>query len=306
MIKLLKKRLVFLVMVLLFLVGIPNNVKAASYPTVFFFGDENFENLVLMDEVLQGEKYNIRMEWHVVYENEGYDMVITDSSGETVAETSYQFTNLSNKRWFVTSWDTKDIPSGRYTVTVTKKFYSLFRWNEAPTKDYLILNVVSVCDKNGHTIVKDARKEATCGKSGLSEGSHCSVCNKVIVEQNIIPATGRHTYDGWKTTRKATVSTSGRKQHKCTVCGKTETNTIPRLKPTLKLSKTKATIRKGRSLKIKVLNLAYGDKVVSWKTSNKKIATVKNGKIKAIKKGKAVITVRLKSGKKATVKITVK
>lgn len=264
MIKQLKKGLAFLVVVSLCLIGIPSNVKAASYPVLFFFGDENYEDSVVKDEVLQGETYIIRMKWYAVYNNEGYDIVITDSNGIAVAETSKQFTNSSLVSKIAVSWDTEDVPAGDYTVTVTKQFYSFYRWNEAPTKSHLYLSVVSPCDKNGHT------------------------------------------YDNWKTTKKATVSASGRKQRECTVCGKTETKTIPRLKPTLKLSKTKATIKKGRSLKIKVSKLANGDKVVSWKTSNKKIATVKNGIIKAIKKGRAVITVKLKSGKKATVKITVK
>ena len=31
---------------------------------------------------------------------------------------------------------------------------------------------------------------ATCEKDGKTEGSHCSVCSKVFVEQDVIPATG--------------------------------------------------------------------------------------------------------------------
>ena len=53
--------------------------------------------------------------------------------------------------------------------------------------------------------------------------------------------------------------------------------------------------------------MAEGDSVKSWTSSNKKIVTVdKNGKIKAGKKtGNAKITVTLKSGKKATLKVKV-
>lgn len=160
--------------------------------------------------------------------------------------------------------------------------------------------------KKGHTEVIDAGVAATCTTAGKTEGSHCAVCKKVITAQQKVPETGVHNYSTWTIKKKATVFTTGKKTHKCKVCGKTQSKTIAKLKPTIELSKTKATIKKGRSLTIKVSKLAKGDAVKTWKTSNKNIATVKNGKIKGIKKGKATITVILKSGKKATVKIIVK
>ncbi len=39
----------------------------------------------------------------------------------------------------------------------------------------------------GHTIVKDRAVQPTDTEPGLTEGSHCSVCGKVIMEQKIIP-----------------------------------------------------------------------------------------------------------------------
>ena len=39
----------------------------------------------------------------------------------------------------------------------------------------------------GHTIVKDAAVPATATRTGLTEGSHCSVCNAVIRKQETIP-----------------------------------------------------------------------------------------------------------------------
>ncbi len=49
-----------------------------------------------------------------------------------------------------------------------------------------------------HTIVKDCSVEATCTKTGLTEGSHCSVCNKVIVAQQIVDKTA-HNHTSIKT-----------------------------------------------------------------------------------------------------------
>ena len=42
----------------------------------------------------------------------------------------------------------------------------------------------------GHTEVTDAAVAATCTKSGLTEGTHCSVCNAVLIEQDTIAALG--------------------------------------------------------------------------------------------------------------------
>ena len=46
----------------------------------------------------------------------------------------------------------------------------------------------------GHTEVIDAAVEATCTESGLTEGKHCSVCDEVLVAQDVLPIT-LHQYD---------------------------------------------------------------------------------------------------------------
>ena len=61
----------------------------------------------------------------------------------------------------------------------------------------------------GHKEVIDNAVSATCTKSGLSEGKHCSVCNTVIVAQEIIPATHQYT--------DATCT----EPQKCKLCGST-------------------------------------------------------------------------------------
>lgn len=47
---------------------------------------------------------------------------------------------------------------------------------------------LAVNSKKGHTIVVDSGIKATCTTDGLTEGSHCSVCDKVLVAQIVIPA----------------------------------------------------------------------------------------------------------------------
>lgn len=70
-----------------------------------------------------------------------------------------------------------------------------------------------------------------------------------------------------------------------------------------KLNKTSAKLKAGATLKLKVTN----GKAKSFKSSDKKVATVtKKGKITALKKGKATVTVTLATGKKLKCKVTVK
>ena len=76
----------------------------------------------------------------------------------------------------------------------------------------------------------------------------------------------------------------------------------------IKLKKTCVELKKGKCFSIKYTRtpLTANDKV-TYKTSNKKVATVSaSGKVKAKKKGKATITVRSASGKTAKLKIKVR
>lgn len=76
----------------------------------------------------------------------------------------------------------------------------------------------------------------------------------------------------------------------------------------VKLNKKKLTIKKGKTFKLKAaVSPSNAITRLTWKSSKKKIVKInKNGKGKALKKGKAVITVKSSNGKKATCKIIVK
>ena len=109
------------------------------------------------------------------------------------------------------------------------------------TKDGEKVRICPVCNKTetetipaaGHTEVIDKAVAATCTKTGLTEGKHCSVCNAVIKAQEVVPAKGHKYVD---TVVKSTYTAKGYTLHKCSVCGESYKDTY-----TAKLTLAKVT-----------------------------------------------------------------
>ena len=79
--------------------------------------------------------------------------------------------------------------------------------------------------KFGHTVVIDRAVAADCINSGLTEGSHCSVCSEVLVAQEVVDALGHSNID--QVTTPETCTKDGVMTHTCSVCGYTSTSVIP-------------------------------------------------------------------------------
>lgn len=82
----------------------------------------------------------------------------------------------------------------------------------------------------GHREVTDPAVEPTETEEGKTEGSHCSVCGKVLREQEPIPATGgqeghEHVYQS-SVTKEAACEEPGLRTYTCT-CGASYTEEIP-------------------------------------------------------------------------------
>ena len=132
----------------------------------------------------------------------------------------------------------------------------------------------------GHTSVTDKAVAATCTKTGLTEGSHCSACGKVLVAQKTTKALAHKLKT---TTTKATSSKDGKSVTSCTACGKVVKTAIIYKASSIKLSKTAYT---------------YNGK------AQKPTVTVKNSKGAKLKEGKDY-TVKYQSGRKKPGKYTV-
>ncbi len=84
----------------------------------------------------------------------------------------------------------------------------------------------------GHKAVTDPRVEPTETEPGKTEGSHCSVCEEILIAQETIPATGKpgehqHNYQS-EVTKEASCTEAGVKTFVCE-CGEKYTETIPAL-----------------------------------------------------------------------------
>lgn len=77
---------------------------------------------------------------------------------------------------------------GDYELTATAKADS--------NPNYDVTFVAGTLTIEDHTAVVDKAVDATCTKNGFTEGSHCSVCDEVLVAQTVVDALG-HDWSEW-------------------------------------------------------------------------------------------------------------
>lgn len=217
----------------------------------------------------------------------------------------------ANETYYLNVQAAKDNPSITVNASCKDGKHSFSAWNTVTAATCVTegwrTRTCTVCGKIEEETIKATGvhtfgawkviKNATCAADG--KRSHtCTGCGKT--EEETIKATGKHTMSSWKVTSEATVSAEGSQTRSCSICGKKETAKIAKLKPTMNMNVTAnktLPLKVKQSFQVKISGLAKGDKVVSWASSNKKIATVSaKGKITGKKAGTATITVKLVSG----------
>lgn len=166
--------------------------------------------------------------------------------------------------------------------------------------------------KLAHTMDTVIDTPATCGKAGQKH-KECKVCHGADTKTayETIPATGKHTWTGYKVSEEATAVKAGTEVRTCTTCGATETRSIAKLAAYVKVKESSFPMKKSQTLKLAV-TLEKGDSIASVKSSSTKKLTVSKTStgitLKATKKGtsgKVKVTIKTVGGasKVLTVKL---
>lgn len=134
-------------------------------------------------------------------------------------------------------------------------------------------------EPNGHNEIIDEAIEPTCSQEGKTEGSHCSICNEIIIKQNVIPHLD-HELDDWKLSVVPTTENDGKMTRKCLNCEYTEEQSInfyevlEQLVDASKKVNIPTQITEDIDVPTSVDNIS-----IYWKTSNANIIT-SSGEIK--------------------------
>lgn len=166
--------------------------------------------------------------------------------------------------------------------------------------------------KLAHTMDTVIDTPATCGKAGQKH-KECKVCHGADTKTayETIPATGKHTWTGYKVSEEATAVKAGTEVRTCTTCGAKETRSIAKLAAYVKVKESSFPMKKSQTLKLAV-TLEKGDSIASVKSSSTKKLTVSKTSagitLKATKKGtsgKVKVTIKTAGGasKVLTVKL---
>ena len=264
--------------------------------------------------IFSDTKWTMDSDTIYTYDEDGYfswaDFEWDDSNSMMIlqakANTEYYFNPSS---WYAVGTRTitikeKNVHKHSYTSAVTKaptcttagvRTYTCTAGDDSYTESI---------PATGHKLTTLPAKAATCTATGLTEGQKCSVCGTVTVSQQTTPVLG-HAMGNWVTTQAPTALADGVQTRTCSRCGYAETAAITRLAATGSLNATNVPLKVKQSATLTVKDMAAGDYVASWTSSDTKIVTVNNGKITGKKKGTAKVTATLASGRVLTATIKV-
>ncbi|MCI8591583.1 MAG: Ig-like domain-containing protein [Lachnospiraceae bacterium] len=148
----------------------------------------------------------------------------------------------------------------------------------------------------GHRSIKDQRVEPTSIHNGLTEGAHCAICGKILIAQNVIPATtGQGSNEGEDTKP----GDDGRPFEK---------KNVNQTRPQKIVASSQIVVYKNKPFFLKAK--ASGGGKLTYKSSNKKVAVISaKGKVTVKGYGESKITIKAAAKgdyKEATKQITVK
>ena len=174
----------------------------------------------------------------------------------------YSIVSLDNESWaapqFTVTFDngvTQSVAYGDRVVKPTdptKDGYVFGGWYNGDEAHDFSTSVIGdlVLNAKWHTPVVDAAVAPSCTETGLTEGSHCSVCGEVLVKQEVVPAAG-HSWDDGVVTLEPTTTTEGVKTYTCGNCKDTKEEPIPVIEINASIDFTGASLLFKDEIKIK-------------------------------------------------------
>lgn len=173
---------------------------------------------------------------YAFYNCTGLNSVIIGKSVSSIG--NYAFSGckyLSSARFLGTedSWSSVSIGSSNSSLTDVLEFGCNHKFSDGVitkqatcTETGEEISYCSICGDSkiellplhSQTIVVDEGVAPTCIEDGLTEGSHCSACNEVIVAQETISALGHSYSEEWAVDKEPGCTTEGSKSRHCTRC----------------------------------------------------------------------------------------
>ncbi len=176
------------------------------------------------------------------------NLIKTNIPNSVVSVGRYAYYGCSNLREITILSPYCTIPNN---ANVIDEFATIYGYTGSTAEAYAMkfdrdfVSLGNYCEE--HTVVIDDAVAATCTSSGLTQGSHCSVCGTVLVAQTAVPATG-HKSVSMNNAVAPTCTTTGKESDtKCSTCG-------------VKLTTGKTIPAKGHKCTTKVVKPTYAAK----------------------------------------------
>ena len=294
---------------------------------------QDYTGHILFGQYIIEEDTDINFSYNIVYnpyrlyymeQTNGTDTYFKDNNGIQSDYNTYQLTEetllfgneytAQEKDTFISDYNKdanstfsfievdESIVNTAATSNDIKTVNKLFK--EINEEDYVDEDDPPVEPDDEQTVEPEEEQPVEPDDSTTTPDTNITDSNKPNVSENTLTHT--HVAGDWVITKDATATAEGLKVKKCTICDTImESKTIPKYTVSFNVKGTIPLQVKQSTTAIKATAMD-GDKIVSYKSSNKKVATVtKKGKITGKKTGTAKITVTTKKGAKATIKIKV-
>ena len=180
--------------------------------------------------------------------------------------------------------------------TLFGTYAQFFTYSGSYAESYFGKDSVTIIPHDEHTVVTDKKESPTCTEVGYTEGSHCSVCGKVIKAQKKIAKVDHKWNKKYSVIEFPTFLDCGYKAKKCSICGAIKKKSEKKIAK-LKVNRTKFTKVKsakraiaiswkktknvtGYQIQYSTFDYFYGKKTINIKTASDVSTVIKNLKSK--------------------------